>query len=237
MSPKIKTSLSASQRVYLDLRQRILEMILLPGTRIIERDFAAEHGTSRTPVHEAVQRLADEGLIEIVQRVGTFVARIPLDKLEEAMLVRTALEVVMIEKAVARATEQDIARLQNILAEQEECMLSEDRRGFYRADEAFHQHLTEIAGFPGVWRLIQQAKIQVDRYRRLTLMLPARMDSVIAEHRAVVTALESANPTQAAGAMRVHLDKVLPGIELARAFRPEYFINHLPEGEATDAYW
>ena len=91
--------MTASRRVYLSLRERIVEMELLPGTRIVEKDLAEEFGTSRTPVHEAVQRLAEEGLIDVQARVGTFVSRIPLNTLEEAMLVRGALEVAIIEKA------------------------------------------------------------------------------------------------------------------------------------------
>ena len=83
-----ETGISAARRVYGLLRQRIVEMSMLPGTRIVEKELAEELGTSRTPVHEAVQRLAEEGLIEVLPRVGTFVARIPLDSLEEAMLVR-----------------------------------------------------------------------------------------------------------------------------------------------------
>ncbi|KHL07734.1 UNVERIFIED_CONTAM: GntR family transcriptional regulator, partial [Mumia flava] len=77
--------MTASRRVYLSLRERIVEMELLPGTRIVEKDLAEEFGTSRTPVHEAVQRLAEEGLIDVQARVGTFVSRIPLNTLEEAM--------------------------------------------------------------------------------------------------------------------------------------------------------
>ena len=97
-----EAGVSAARRVYLQLRQRIVDMTLVPGTRIVERDIAEELGISRTPVHEAVQRLADEGLIEVVPRSGTFVARIPLDALEEAMLVRHALETAIIEKAAER---------------------------------------------------------------------------------------------------------------------------------------
>ncbi|WP_241374086.1 GntR family transcriptional regulator, partial [Escherichia coli] len=71
--------MTASRRVYLSLRERIVEMELLPGTRIVEKDLAEEFGTSRTPVHEAVQRWAEEGLIDGQARVGTFVSRIPLN--------------------------------------------------------------------------------------------------------------------------------------------------------------
>ncbi|PKB21470.1 GntR family transcriptional regulator [Janthinobacterium sp. 64] len=222
-----ETGVSAARRIYGLLRQRIVDMSMLPGTRIVEKDLADELGTSRTPVHEAVQRLAEEGLIEVLPRVGTFVARIPLDSLEEAMLVRCALETAIIEKATERATPEGIASLRAILAAQAECIERDDIRGFHRTDENFHAALAELSGYPGVWPMILQAKTQMDRYRQLTLPLEGRMSDVMAEHRDVVEAVASGNPQHAVAAMRSHLDHVLPVLEITRKLRPEYFIPHL----------
>jgi DNA-binding GntR family transcriptional regulator len=218
---------SASRRVYLCLRQRIVEMSMLPGARIVEREIAEELGISRTPVHEAVQRLADEGLVEVLPRSGTFVARIPLDALEEAMLVRNALETAIIEKAAERATADGVARLRAILEEEEAAVQANDLRAFHRSDETFHATLAELSGYPGVWPIILQAKTQMDRYRQLTLPLEGRMTGVLAEHRAVVEAVASGDPKQAVLAMRDHLDHVLPVLEMTRKLRPEFFIAHL----------
>jgi DNA-binding GntR family transcriptional regulator len=217
----------ASRKVYLCLRQRIVEMSMLPGARIIEREIAEEWGISRTPVHEAVQRLADEGLVEVLPRSGTFVARIPLDALEEAMLVRNALETAIIEKAAQRATPDGVARLRTILAEEAAAIEANDLRAFHRSDEQFHAALAELSGYPGVWPIILQAKTQMDRYRQLTLPLEGRMCGVLAEHSAVVDAVELGNPVQAVDAMRDHLDHVLPVLEITRKLRPEFFTAHL----------
>ncbi|MGZ9710385.1 GntR family transcriptional regulator [Glaciimonas sp. GNP009] len=219
-----ETPISAARRVYRYLRQRIIDMTLVPGARLVERDIAEELGISRTPVHEAVQRLAEEGLIEVVPRVGTFVARIPLDSLEEAMLVRSALELAIIEKAAQRATKDGVSRLQAILDAQRACIAANDKAGFHQTDEAFHEMLAELSGFPGVWPLILQAKTQIDRYRQLTLPLQGRMDGVLVEHSEVVAAIAAGNPSNAVSAMRDHLDHVLPLLEITRKMRPEYFI-------------
>ena len=217
---------SAARRVYAQLRQRIVEMTLVPGTRIVERDIADELGISRTPVHEAVQRLADEGLIEVVPRSGTFVARIPLDALEEAMLVRNALEAAIIEKAAERRSNEGMARLHAILELQAAAVEATDLRAFHRTDEMFHAALAELSGYPGVWPIILQAKTQIDRCRQLTLPLAGRMGEVLVEHRAVVEAIASGDPAQAVRAMREHLDHVLPVLEITRKLRPEYFTPH-----------
>lgn len=215
----------ASQQVYDMLRQRILALELAPGERLNEKDLAAEFELSRTPVHEAVQRLTEEGLIEIRPRSGTFVSRIPVHELEEAMLVRTALELAMIERAAERLTPAAMAKLDELLNEQRRCAEATDQPGFHRADEGFHATLAELAGFPGVWRTIAQAKTQVDRFRRLTLPLQGRMQEVIAEHAAVVEGLRSGSAEAAMAAMRRHLDHVLPAIALTRALQPDYFVN------------
>lgn len=218
-----EATMTSARRVYLSLRERIVEMELLPGTRIVEKDLAEEFGTSRTPVHEAVQRLAEEGLIEVQARVGTFVSRIPLNTLEEAMLVRGALEVAIIEKAAERMTPEGINKLNVVLERQAQCVRESNRRGFFRTDEAFHATLAELSGYPGVWQIILEVKTQIDRYRLLTLPLEGRMTEVLAEHRAVVDALASNNPKRAVRAMREHLDHVLPVLEITRRLRPEYF--------------
>jgi DNA-binding GntR family transcriptional regulator len=217
---------SAARRVYLQLRQRIVDMTLVPGTRIVERDIAEELGISRTPVHEAVQRLADEGLIEVVPRSGTFVARIPLDALEEAMLVRNALEAAIIEKAAERTSAEGMARLHAILDLQAAAVEATDLRAFHRSDEMFHAALAELSGYPGVWPIILQAKTQIDRYRQLTLPLAGRLVEVLEEHRAVAAAIASGDPDRAVRAMREHLDHVLPVLEITRKLRPEYFTAH-----------
>lgn len=219
-----EAGLSASRRVYQTLRQRIVGMLMLPGSRVVERDIADELGTSRTPVHEAVQRLADEGLIDVVPRVGTFVARIPLDGLDEAMLVRSALELAIVQKAAERATPDTLAPLQAILAAQAVCAANNDRAGFHQTDEDFHVALAQLSGYPGVWPLILQAKTQIDRYRQLTLPVEGRMADVLAEHSDVLKAIASGNPEHAVASMREHLDHVLPLLELTRKLRPEYFV-------------
>lgn len=225
--PEAESGLSAARRVYVCLRGRIVDMSMLPGTRIVERDIAEEFGTSRTPVHEAVQRLADEGLVEVIPRSGTFVARIPLDALEEANLVRHALETAIIEKAAARVGPGDTAALRAILAAQDVAIAANDFRAFHRTDEQFHAALAALSGYPGVWPIIQQAKTQMDRYRQLTLPLAGRMAGVLEEHRAVVAALEARDPVRAVAAMREHLDHVMPVLELTRQLRPEFFTSHL----------
>ncbi|HEY4201135.1 MAG TPA: GntR family transcriptional regulator [Devosiaceae bacterium] len=199
--------------IYQSVRERIVAVEMQPGDKISENELAQLHGVSRTPVREAMQRLADEGLVEIFPQSGTFVARIPYEELPEAMVIRKALENTTATIAAGRATRSQILTLASIIEQQREAAAASDRSAFHRADELFHAKLAEIAGYPGIWRLVLQVKTQVDRFRQLTLILPRRMFAVIEEHEQVLRAIEKADPQAAAEAMMHHLDSVLPAVE------------------------
>src|SRR5690606_25247936 len=94
-----------SDIVYRDLRRAIIAMELTPGTPIIEKEITEHYGISRTPVREAVLKLAEDRLVDVMPKSGTFVSRIPLSVLREALVARRALEEVTVRAATARASE------------------------------------------------------------------------------------------------------------------------------------
>ena len=73
---------------------------------------------------------------------------------------------------------------------QREASAAKDRETFHQADEKFHATIAEVAGYPGIWTLILQVKVHVDRYRRLTLPQAGRIPRVIVEHEAILGAIE-----------------------------------------------
>lgn len=203
-------SASAWRLVYQNLRDDIVSLRLKPGDPISEKEVAARYGVSRTPVREAIQRLADERLVEIFPQSGTFVARIPYDDLPEAMIIRKALETASVRLATEKATKSQLLALATIVEQQREAAEAGDRGAFHRADEAFHAKIAEVSGFPGIWRQVLQVKVQVDRYRRLTLSQEGRMAQVIADHERILAAIAAGNPADAERGMAHHLDAVLP---------------------------
>ena len=120
-------------------------------------------------MREAILKLSDEGLLDIFPQSGIFVSRIPLAALPEAIIIRKALEATTAQMAAQRATTSQILHLHSILERQREANAAGDNDAFHQADETFHAAIAEIAGYPGIWTLIQQVKVHVDRYRRLTL--------------------------------------------------------------------
>jgi len=212
---------TAANLIYRALRDDIVAMRIAPGRPINEKAVALDHGVSRTPVREALLRLAGERLVEIFPQSGTFATRIPIAALPEAILVRKALEELTARRAAENAAPAQIATLRQFIGRQKKL----ERRGDHAG---FHAAIADLAGHPGIWRLIQQVKIQVDRYRRLTLPVPGRMSRVVDEHAAVVAAIAAGEPDQASAAMAAHLNGLSASIADVRDLNPEYF--ELPHG-------
>jgi DNA-binding GntR family transcriptional regulator len=212
------------------LRAELVSLKRLPGEPISEVDLARSYGFSRTPVREAVRKLADEGLVEIFPQSGTFAARIPLAALPETIVIRKALEETSARLAAERAQRSHIIALRAQLERQREASDVGDRDAFHQADEAFHGSIAEAAGCRGIWTLVEQVKVHVDRYRRLTLPQAGRMARAIQEHAAIAAAIESGDGARAAEAMGVHLDRLLAEIPNVRRLNPDYFVDESPTG-------
>jgi DNA-binding GntR family transcriptional regulator len=178
---------------------------------------------SRTPAREAILRLSDEGLVEIFPQSGIIVSHIPVAALPEAIVVRKALEETTARMAAQLAAPSRILALHSIVERQREADAARNSDAFHQADELFHATIAEIAGYPGIWQLILQVKVNVDRMRRLTLPLAGRMTGVIAEHVAILAALEKHDPDAAAAAMGKHLERLLRDISAIKDTNPEFF--------------
>jgi DNA-binding GntR family transcriptional regulator len=211
--------------VFRELRDEIVSMRRKPGEAIAEKQIAESYGVSRTPVREAVLRLADDGLVEVFPQSGTYVSRIPLYRLPEAIVIRKALEEGTVRHAASRASAVDIRALRANLELQERMRVSGDHEGFHQSDEAFHALLAEVSGYPGFWTVIQQVKVQVDRCRRLTLPEPGRLLKVIAEHTAVVDAIAAHDPERAVRSIAAHLDGLRTAVDAVSASHHEYFTS------------
>ncbi len=214
---------TASQRIHAALREQIIAMDIAPGTALQEKQIATACGVSRTPVREAILKLADERLVDIFPQYGTFVSRISRPAVRDAMVIRQSLERTAVREAARLADGDGLARLRECLALQRSAHETGQLDVFHSADEAFHQLVAEISGHPNLWRVVRAEKAQVDRCRILTLPVPDRRLSVMAEHAAIVEAIAAGDPDRAEAAMAQHLDRVLPSVDGLAQAHPEFF--------------
>jgi DNA-binding GntR family transcriptional regulator len=220
---------SAASVIHARLRNEIVSLRRGPGEPLAEKAITEAYGVSRTPVREAILRLANEGLVDIFPQSGTFVARIPQRALPEAIVIRMALEEKSARLAAEHATRSQVMRVQAIIEQLRESEAAGNREAFHQADEHYHAALAEMAGYPGIWVLVQQVKVQVDRYRRLTLPQEGRMQRVIEEHQAILDAIGARNPDHAAALMNAHLGALIASLDDIRHVNPDYFVNDQAE--------
>lgn len=220
---------TAAHLVHRRLRDDIVSMRRRPGDVIFEKEIALEADVSRTPVREALLRLAEEKLVEIVPKSGTIVSRIPVAILPEIIVARTALEDITARGAAERASSAAVDGLKAIVGRQREALAAGDRDGFHAADETLHMAIAESAGLPALWSMIVQIKVQLDRYRRLTLPQPNRMEMALAEHAAIVEAIAARDAAAAAAAMARHLEGLSRSLATIRDLNPQYFSGNVDE--------
>jgi len=214
---------TAGSAIYERLHSAIVSLQMPPGMPLQEKRIAEEFGVSRTPVREALLRLAEAGLVDIFPQSGTFVSLVPVAAIPEAVVIRKSLEGTTVEAATASATAADIARLDAIIARQRVHAAHNETSLFHEQDEAFHEAIAGIAGYPGIWAILKTVKIQIDRARRLTLPALGRMDSVIEEHVTIRNAIAAHDVRGARAAMMHHLSAVIPDVAELRIMHPDYF--------------
>jgi DNA-binding GntR family transcriptional regulator len=215
----------AATQIHATLRDEIVRMELKPLDILNEKLLGQRFGVSRTPVREALLRLADEGLVEIYPQSGTFVSRIPRRALYEAILIRKALEATTVSLAIAAMRDD---RLQGLEANQKalrQAAQSGDIAHFHQIDSEFHQLVADIAGYPGIWTVIAQVKVQIDRYRFITLPQQGRLDLVIAEHAAIIEGMRRRDDGAAVLAMSQHIGRMTEELQDIEHLDPALFID------------
>jgi len=216
--------LTSADTVYEGLHASIENMSLVPGTPLQEKVLTERFAVSRTPVREALIRLADDGLVDVFPQSGTFVSRIPVEAIPEAAQIRQTLEDMAVRRTAAGASAAELARLDVLLTEQRLMAEVGDTDAFHAADEAFHEAIVAIARLPSLNRLLRQVKVQINRARRLTLPVEGRMLQVVVEHQAVRDAIRTHDVRAARAAMKAHLSVVLPDVDRLRGQYPDYFV-------------
>jgi DNA-binding GntR family transcriptional regulator len=193
-------------QIYPMVRGLILTGAIKPGEVIDEKAIALQLKVSRTPVREAVKRLSDEHLVDVVAQSATRAAKMDRKEIEQSFLIRRALEMESASQAALHMSQDHADRLQEILARHERAV---ERRHFAEAiaqDDAFHHAITGISNLPRLWGTIEISKAQLDRCRHLMLPRAGQAEATLEQHREIIRGLNSRDPAKAAAAMKAHLD-------------------------------
>lgn len=193
-------------QIYPLIRDMILTGEIKPGDAIDEKAIAQELNISRTPVREAVKKLSDEHLVDVVAQSGTRAARIDAREIEQAYLIRRALEMESAAHAAPHMNDNHAESLNDILKLHERAI---EQRNFIKAvaiDDSFHRYVAHIAELPRLWHMIEISKAHLDRCRHMLLPRTGQAAATLEQHRTIIRALNTKKPETAREAMRHHLD-------------------------------
>lgn len=187
------------------LREAILDGVLSPSSWLREDELATELSVSRTPVREALRRLADDHLVVRLANRGTIVAPMSIDDVLAVYLVREQLEGL----AARLATLRQPPGLLTALLETHEKMVAEtpdhDVAVLARLNLTFHRLLREASENPYLDRFLIQVEHAVRRFGRSTYESPERLQQTLAEHKAIIDAIASGDADTAAERATEHM--------------------------------
>jgi DNA-binding GntR family transcriptional regulator len=200
---------SAQDLTYGWLKNHISELSRDGGVFLSESEVAAQAGTSRTPVREALLRLEAEGFLQIVPKKGAYIPPISDSEIEAVMQARALVEDWCVRRIVP-VEASFIAGLEASIAEQE--MLIDDPAGFIECDRAFHRMVVRRAGNPVLAEFYESLR---ERQIRMGIRAVAsgenRARAVLDEHRAIVRALAEGD---AGASLEAHLASTLAVLHL-----------------------
>lgn len=203
----MKDSLSQkANQVYESIRRSIVMLEMQPGAPIVEKSICSKLSVSRTPVREAIQRLAGEGLVNVIPHSGTYVSSISFEVAEEGFIIRRALEIESVRRASLRYSYAAGAELDAVLIRMQKLLDANRLDRYLDEDDNLHSTIARMSGMPRVWKFISLAKVHLDRMRQMSAPVPGHLAMVTDQHAAIVAALRSGKPDQAELAMRIHLE-------------------------------
>lgn len=216
----------APERVYAGLRDGILSFQLPPGTTLDRKELAARFGVSQTPVRDALQKLAQDGLVQIFPQSKTQVSRIDVQQLLETQFLRVATETEVVRRLTRTDATDTLRRAEAILNMQ--IALSEadpEMDMFSELDRRFHRTLFEGVAMAPLHTMLISRLGHLYRCQRLELPQRGKMQDIIEAHREILAGIRSGDPEKASVAMRMHLSGTIGRVESLRREHPGYFTD------------
>lgn len=194
---------SLRDRAYAQIKAEILDGALVPGTAISEAERADVLGMSRSPVREALQQLARDGLVEVFPKRGTFVAELTPRDVREAFELREAVEAACARLAAARRSSADLAELDAACDAIDAASTADER---YEAGATFHSTVARAAHSRYLEATFESSQAKIDMASR------AAADTIVHHHRElshrdILDAIVDGDGDRAAEVMRAHLEE------------------------------
>jgi GntR family transcriptional regulator, rspAB operon transcriptional repressor len=210
MSSLVDERMRASDRAYLTLRAEILGADLPAGTLLAEVEQSTRLGVSRTPLREALSKLAAEGLVSTHSGRGVVVTAVSAENVTELFEVRQALEEQAARLAARRRDPAVFLELQREFHDVDELLA--DKHRYYSLVARLDAAIDQAAANPFLVSALDGVRTHIARIRRLSQDDPERLRDAAREHRQIIDAIYEGDEALAVSATRIHLHRSLGNI-------------------------
>ena len=195
---QLKVQKPLKDLVYLELKHKILTGEIVSQTRLMEIDLSEKMNVSRTPIREAIKRLADDGLVKVEPRRGAYVANISIKDMLDVFEVREDMEGFVAKLAAKRITEEEKGQLKEIAAEYEEAIeKADDKERIIELDEKFHNFIVKCSGNETLRELVNYVQELSLRFRYLYYDDSSLYESTAEQHNRIMDAINSGRENDA----------------------------------------
>jgi GntR family transcriptional regulator, rspAB operon transcriptional repressor len=201
LNPDESKDSSLQERAYRMIREQIINCYLAPGSLINEKELITQLGVSRTPIREAVSRLAQENLVRMVPQRGVFVAELTVKVVGALCEAREILEPHFARLAAASADTAALNRYEKFLSQ----VLSHDSEIVIQKDILFHRFVASYCDNEYLVQMMNNVFAQYERLQIISCRMPDRLLAAAAEHLVIIRALRERDGDKAADAMSIHL--------------------------------
>ena len=193
------------EEVVARIKKLIDEGILMPGSRIPERQLCAQLGISRTPLREAFRVLATAGILELQPRRGATIKRLQPDEIDHMFEVLDALEGIAGELACDRMSDEELLKVEELHKKMMNCYRARRQRRFFEINQEIHERIVKGAANPVLTQLYEGLSGQIRRIRYLGKSTDAQWAIAADEHERLIAALRRRDKPALSAILRQHL--------------------------------
>ncbi len=197
---------SLREQAYAEIKRRINRLEYRPGAYLNEAQISRQLKIGRTPVHQALDRLMLEGLVQVIPRKGVVVQSISLEQVLHILEARLINEPYCVGLAVERATGAEITRMQELMATSAALVRARDRERLANLDRQFHRLISSAAHNAILADMLTMLHERSLRFWFIAFADDLQLRRIDEEHRAILSAIERRDRAAAEAAMRAHIE-------------------------------
>jgi len=207
----IKSQTLLADQVYENLSHAILTRKIKPGQHLVEQPLADQLSVSRISVREAIRRLAQDGLVEIIPSKGSFVVNLTADDVKEIYQLRSALEIIALKEIMTSENHINLSPLDQIVAKMISLEQKEDRLQGAALDNQFHRTLMNLSGLTRTIRIWEQMSTQITMVIYTVSSHYPSYEGLVERHAKLVYLIRSGNYQNAETYLKEHIQQ---GVQL-----------------------